>query len=535
MKSGLRFVGIGMMAVGAVLTAIYFTSGPKPPVGEFSQRMSYKEKVITGAYKTYGVKDAILPMWLAKTVFHNGTNGRVTDLRVRYRVSEYSDWCSWHNYAAVAPDQTVVDLYYPIFSSACAKLTSRAPAELLMESEYVDNTGRKHQSTETRSVTMLGRQEFIFSDLTSEERTLAFEDEATYSPLLAAWVSRGDDVVARLASIANKKAGGVGAGTNDEDCIKVMNALYEIMRAIHISYQHPSALVDRSLSYDIKLVQSLQYPRDTIQKRSGTCIDLAILYAAMLNSINLQPYLVVLDGHCFPMAKTPGGTLLGVEVTGVGDGYAKSADFVKVVKVAQQEWQDLNKSGRYVLVDLAQAWSSGIPNPELDPLPPDILEAWGIMALVNAPGQAATASVASRQTAPQPAAPQPAYPQPSAVIDGRWGYSIKSADGTVINGQFDIKRKGGKYLMIATSSYRLQGKDGLQHQFYERNDFVGTLKGQTLTAQCYSGAYIKDGQRMTPQGLPLSLNVQLGPDGRTMQGRVAGKTGPGVEIYLQKS
>ena len=54
----------------------------------------------------------------------------------------------------------------------------------------------------------------------------------------------------------------------------------------------------------------------------------------MLNSINLQPYLVVLDGHCFPMAKTPGGTLLGVEVTGVGDGYSKSADFVKVVKSA---------------------------------------------------------------------------------------------------------------------------------------------------------------------------------------------------------
>ena len=244
MKFGLRFGGIGMIAVGAVLMAVYFAGGPKPPVGEFTQRMSYKEKIITGAYKTYGVKDAILPMWLAKTVFHNGTKGRVRDLRVHYRVSEYSDWCPWHNYAAVDPDQTVVDLYYPIFTNACAKLTSRAPAELLMESEYVDNMGKKHQSTENHSLSLLDRHEFIFSDLTTEERTLEFIDTANYSPLLAAWVSRGDDVVARLASIANKKAGGLGAGTSDEDCIKVMNALYEIMRSI--SYKLPaSCFIDR--------------------------------------------------------------------------------------------------------------------------------------------------------------------------------------------------------------------------------------------------------------------------------------------------
>ncbi|MGD0399275.1 MAG: transglutaminase-like domain-containing protein [Syntrophobacteraceae bacterium] len=535
MKLGLRFGGIGMIAVGVVLTAIHFAGGPKPPVGDFTKKMSYKEKVITGAYKTYGVKDAILPMWLAKTVFHNGTNARVTDLRVRYRVSEYSDWCSWHNYAAVAPDQTVVDLYYPIFSSACAKLTSRAPAELLMETEYVDCMGKKHQSTETRPVSMLDRHEFIFSDLTSEERTLDFWDQATYSPLLAAWVSRDDDVVARLASIANKKAGGVGAGTNDEDCIKAMKALYDIMRAIHVSYQHPASLVDRSLSYDIKLVQSLQYPRDTIQKRSGTCIDLAILYAAMLNSISITPYLVVLDGHCFPMAKTPSGTLLGVEVTGVQDGYSKSADFVTVVKYAMKEWEELKSSGRYVLVDLSAAWAGGIANPELAPLPPDILEAWGIMSLVNAPSSVATAPAAPRQATSQPAAPQPSAPQPSVALDGPWRYDVKWVDGTVVNGQCIIKRKDGTYLMIVTGSYVLRENDGRQHQYYERDDFVGTLKGQSLTAQCNSAAILRDGQGSAPQGLPLQLNLRLGPDGRTMEGQLTNKNGARVAVYMQKS
>ncbi len=528
MKSGLRFGGIGMIAVGAILLVVYIACGPKPLVGEFTYRMTYKDKIIAGAYKTYGVKDAILPMWLAKTVFHNGTNGRVTDLKVRYRVSEYSDWCSWHNYTAVDPDQTVVDLYHPIFTNACARLSSRAPAELLMESEYFDNKGRKHQSTETRSLSLLDRHEFIFSDLTTEERTLDFIDTANYSPLLAAWVSRGDDVVARLASIANKKAGGLGAGTSDEDCIKVMNALYEIMRSIHISYQHPASLIDKSLSYDIKLVQSIQYPRDTIQKRSGTCIDLAILYAAMLQSISIQPYLVVLDGHCFPMARTPSGSLLGVEVTGVGDGYSKSADFVTVVKKAMEEWQNLDKTGRYVLVDLNQAWSGGIPNPELDPLPPNILESWGIMALVNAPNPVATS--ASAQTPSQQAAPQ--YP---VVIDGQWACTYQWPDGTVIKGQFDIKQgQGGRYLMTARASYTLTENDGRQHQYFQRNDFMGALNGQNLTGQCNSVAIVRDGKRIQPQGLPIRLNLLLGSDGRTMQGQATNKTGASVGLYLQR-
>jgi hypothetical protein len=90
-----------------------------------------------------------------------------------------------------------------------------------MEGEYVDNMGQKHQISETRALSMLDRHEFIFSDLSAEERTSSFQDEVTYGPLLAAWVSRADDVVARLASIANKKAGGLGASGSDEDCIKV--------------------------------------------------------------------------------------------------------------------------------------------------------------------------------------------------------------------------------------------------------------------------------------------------------------------------
>lgn len=539
MKLGLRFAGIGMIAVGAVLAVMFFFSGPQAPVGEFTKKMYIKEKVISGAYKTYAIKDVPVPMWLAKTVFHNGTDQRISNLRVRYRVTEYSDWCAWRSYVAVDPDQTVVDLYYPILNSNCAKLTSRAPAELQMEVEYTDPMGQKHQTAENKQLTMLDRHEFIFSDLTAEERTASFQDVVTYSHLLAAWVSRSDDVVARLASMANKKAGGVGASSNDENCVKVMNALYETMRAIHISYQHPPALIDKNLSYDIKLVQSLQYPRDTIQKRSGTCIDLAILYAAMLNSVNIEPFLVVIDGHCFPMARMPSGRLLPVEATGVGDGYDKGMNFEQAVKSAMETWQKVNQSGRLVPVDVRQCWMAGVANPELESLPADILDRWGITALMETPQgkgaqQPAQVAVAQpNQNVEQPTQP-PMPTSPSLSVEGVWTFTVQGAAGPV-NGRMEISRKGNQLRLVGGSSYQMAGPDGRNHQFHEKDECVGAMSGQTFQARCDSVTTTMDGQRIPPQGLPLYLNLYVDASGRAMQGQVSNSMGASTAISMRKN
>jgi len=522
MVKKLRVAG-AVLLVGGIALAVYALTGGTKLAGEPSCRMQVKDKVITGAYKSYGVKNCIVPLWLAKTVFRNDTNGRITDLKFRYKLGEYADWTPWHRYEAVDPSQTVVDLYHPILSSACAKLTSRAPAELQMECEYVDPAGNKQQRQEARQITLLGRHEFIFSDLTAEERTAAFQDGDTYSPLLAAWVSREDDPVSRLASMANKKAGGVGASRNDENCIKVMRELYEIMRTIHISYQHPQALADPNLSYDSKLVQSLQYPRDTIQKRSGTCIDLAILYAALLNSVNITPYLVSIDGHCFPMAKTPSGRFIPVEATGVGDGGANSMDFAKAVESAMKTWNRVNANGRFTLVDLRQCWVNGVSNPELDPLPADILEKWGVVKLVEGAG-------GGRQQERPPAQ----NPRQAQSIAGRWNCIATAANGRTTQYQFQVAVQGNRVQLIATAAYQMPGPDGAMHQCTERNDFVGTLTGQTLAVTCNNAVYTMDGQQVPPQGLPLQMTLIVSADGRSMRGQVVNAMGMRAGITAQR-
>jgi hypothetical protein len=528
MKTILRIAGALLVLAGLGFCGIAIVKKPVAKAGadglggDLSCRWQFREKVITGAYKVYGLKDSPIAFWLAKSVFKNESPGVIKDLKVRYKLGDYADWCAWQTYPELVPSQTVVDLFFPILASRCAQLSSQTPAELLMEYEYVDAGGHPKQAQMSGRLTLMGRREFFFTDLKSGELTGLFQDKVRYSPLLAAWVTSADMPVSGLASMANKRAGGVGAGTSSEDCRKVMQECYEIMRDIGITYQHPAARLGVDKSYDPFLVQSLQYPRDTIEKRSGTCIDLAILYAAMLDSVGVEPVLVSLQGHCFPMGIDPkSGRFIPVEATCVG-GLDDSQDFATANKVAAKEWADLQQSGRFALIKCQDCWSAGISQPELDPLPADTLERWGIRGLARKANQNAVARVAD---------PQPGGVTPMAA--GQWSVLVSQPNGTSSSGMATVAVQGQQVQMVYIGQYQMKGYDGNVHQAREQNAFVGAVEGQALIARCQQAVWTMDGQNVTPQGLPLVLTMTLGNNGRSARGSVANAMGQSAQVTME--
>lgn len=490
--------------------------------GELTCQMHVREKVISGAYKVYGLKDQPISLWMAKAIFKNETGGTIKDLKVRYKLGEYADWCPWKTHAAMVPTQTVVDLYHPILSSKCASLTSRTPAELEMEYQYVDAAGNKKTDRKNQRLTLLSRREFYFTDLKIEERTGSFQDFSTNSPLLAAWVTAQDTAVTGLAGLANEQAKGAGAATSDKACLAVMRELYEIMRTIRITYQSPSYQREKNKSFDMMLIQTLQYPRDTIRKRSGTCIDLAILYAAMMHSVGIRPLLVSLDGHCFPIGITPSGMYVPVEATCVGGGGKDSQSFERAVKIGQKEWQDLQKTGRFVVTDCQKCWAAGISPPELDPLPADIMEKWKITEMVK--------------NAPKPTRPNPRNTGTAQTVNlavGNWVCAIAQQNGANLRGTARVGVQGNNVQIVFVLSYQVTGADGKAHQAHEQNTFAGTITGRQLVAQCRQAVWTLDGQAVQPQGLPYTLRLAITANGKAAQGSVKNATGTGAQITMQ--
>ena len=141
-------------------------------------------------------------------------------------------------------------------------------------------------------------------------------------------------------------------------------------------------------SFDVKVVQNVKFPRDVNKDRSGTCLDLAILFASMANALGLTPFLVVKEGHCFPAVAMPGdrGDIVGVETTLIGGGIRfGSGSFRRALQIGGVELEKVLQSGKYVLLPIIDLWAHDVYNPELEELPADILMRWGITE-TGAPG-----------------------------------------------------------------------------------------------------------------------------------------------------
>ncbi|MGE0191417.1 MAG: hypothetical protein AB7T63_05170 [Planctomycetota bacterium] len=362
------------------------------PEGEGRPRLAtalrVKPRILTGAYKAYALADAAPDHWLAKAVVRNTGPSVVHNLRIRFQIPGFADWGLWTKFPELVPGQTVIAPYHPVLDAKIAQLQSKTPANIMYEFTYEDAGGKEYKDSDGARATLLGGHEFYFSSYQTGEYLADnfYEVMTQNSDLLAAWVSREDPVVDQFAAMANRLAGGAPSGLDPNAARKTLHAIYELWVRNDFVYVTPSGLQDRSLSFDPKSLQNIKYPRDVIRDKAGTCIDTAILYAAMGASLGLDPYLLIVPGHCLPVFLLPaerGSTerkWLPIESTGIrgglGEGY-RSWEHVQE-RGAQQLVAVFQGQMPGKLVDVKQLWAHGVTGPELPELPADILERWKI-------------------------------------------------------------------------------------------------------------------------------------------------------------
>ena len=360
---------IVLLIAGIVLIVLYAI--PVMPgtmgEGELKYKILTVTHIISGAYKVYG--NPKLGMWVAKVILTNVGTAPLYDIKISYRVEGYSDWSEPSYYPILLPNSTVVDLYYPILSSDITELTAPTPSYIKIKITYTKSSnGVPEEITESKSVTILGVHDFIFTSIPPEENTGTFYDVFDNYPLLAAWVTPTDPVVMEYADLGNKIAGGAGATLSDEEAWKSLSGMWALSVYNDITYKtEPEAF------WTGKFSEYIKYPRDVIRDRAGTCIDTAIFFASLAISQGLKAYIVLMPGHAFPIIELPSGALVPVESTCLND----KVSFEEAVRAGIKTYEKA-MSGPHIVVDIAAFQSLGITPPELEPLPADILERWGI-------------------------------------------------------------------------------------------------------------------------------------------------------------
>jgi hypothetical protein len=249
--------------------------------------------------------------------------------------------------------------------------------QLYVRYDYKDGTGKPYSNELTKRLEILGVNQFEFSNLNDEDRSDTWFDYFNNAALLAAFVTRTDEAVKQFAGYVSEASGGAAAASSKEDAIRWLRAAYLMELGNDIVYQTPSGF----LTNDHSSGQDIKFPRDVFRDKSGTCVDLAITYAALAESVGLKASLMMVPGHAFPVIHLPGGDYLPVETTGLGGGDQRLT-FEKAVEVGMKELQKYLSEGVFYLVDVQEQWSTGrIPNPELASVGVDFLAKSGIHRL----------------------------------------------------------------------------------------------------------------------------------------------------------
>ena len=400
--------------------------------------LKVKPRIMSALYKVYGNSEFAQGIfWTAKTVFNNSGEGDIKHLKVSYRIGDYAPWSPPTEYTLVPPGGHVTDLYFPLLGKDTADLKSQTPVDLEVKYSYTDGAGKEYNDATAKRITLLGGNGIEYSNTTDEDRTNTWSELFSNSPLVSAFVTKMDDPVRAFSGMVSQLCGGQPAGLSDDAAVKFCKALYDLEVANRVSYQWSVGL----LTANGGVSQELKYPRDVLRDRSGTCIELAILYASICESAGLHCDLVMIPGHCFPVVKLPSGGLLPVEATAIsGPAIDKQHpdpfSFEEAVKFAMKEYSSL-KMGLFYQIDVVQDQAEGVLCPELSNLPADIVNTWGY----KLPGGGQTDNHDNNPNPPAPNENSGSHPK---VLVATWDGHVRMRNG--LQAQVSLKlMSGGRY------------------------------------------------------------------------------------------
>lgn len=210
-----------------------------------------------------------------------------------------------------------------------------APVNIVLNSEYLFSLTEKMVGSVT--VEAVKGDEVIASQVNTIE-LLAYDQwtGVLFMPeMIGAFITpnhpKVKEIVAEAGKYMQKWSGSpsfTGYQDRNPNIVKMqMGAIYAALQEQNIAYTAPPA------SYET--AQRVRLPEDVLTGKSGTCIDLAVLYCACLEAIDLNPLLYVIKGHAFAgcwLINETFSDCLQYDVSAISKRIAKGVNAMSVVE-----------------------------------------------------------------------------------------------------------------------------------------------------------------------------------------------------------
>lgn len=324
------------------------------------------DRILSCLGKVYGKEDSDL--CAAEHDFTNTGDQPVYDFRVRFRIQGYSEWSRWKRCAVVYPGQKVRDCFYPVLDvDKLTQMSGTRHAMLTSEIEYTTEDGERVTDSDSRRLQILSRNEVIYSTRRDSENLNWYEQFHLAPYLVTSFTDGTDPVIQQFVGRVSSMANGPAASASYEDAYKFLDAVWTALKINKVAYQTPP-----TLSFNEHFGQHIKYGRDVLRNRAGTCIDLSIFWASVAESVGLQPRILVVKNHAFPVIVMPNGQLLPIESTMMG-----KKTFKEAIAEGFKNIKDAQADGRIMVVDIPALKASGVASLDLPQIEANVLADWG--------------------------------------------------------------------------------------------------------------------------------------------------------------
>lgn len=306
--------------------------------------------IFASAYKHYESHP------LGTVTVRNNTDTPSACMKLTFSVKEFMDFPTEIEVPEIAPHQETELALKPVFNNRILEVTENTPLQSEIALHYF-------AAGETRTV----KRSF---PVTLYERHAMTWDNAAK---IGAFITPKDPPLADFARGVVQPY--VDAHPNLHPSIVHARALFAALGVYGLSYIIDPTSPFQEFSEKATVVDYLQYPRDTLARKSGDCDDLSVLFASALENIGISAALVDVPGHVFLAFNTGvttadkavlgfpdsllvpyrGTIWIPVEMTMVGQ------PFTRAWQKGAEEYRDWSAKGRLDVMEVQKAWDAFRP------------------------------------------------------------------------------------------------------------------------------------------------------------------------------
>jgi tetratricopeptide (TPR) repeat protein len=231
--------------------------------------------IFSNTYKIYESQG------LGKIRVTNNMDDPVDKLKLSFTIKEYMDFPWETEIEALGAGQSQEFVLKAVFNNNILNITEDSPVQTQLNASYYENNQAKTFSR-NHTITIFEKHRMMW-DLRDRFATFVTPKD----PLVLEFVR---SVVSQFGASA--------------DTIHHAAAVFDALGLLGLTYMQDPTNPYQVTSGKTDLIDYIQYPRETLQRKSGDCDDLVALFSAALESIGVRTLAIEVPGHMFMMLAT---------------------------------------------------------------------------------------------------------------------------------------------------------------------------------------------------------------------------------------